>query len=129
VSRVSRTSRPRLLAGLSALLTVVALTSACGPEPKKAGGGGGKSASASGSTTVHVKNFSFDPQNLTVSKGTKVTWTFEDSTDHNVAASDKSFKSKDLKSGGTYSFTFNTAGKYAYICTIHQYMSGSVTVQ
>ena len=128
MSRVSRTHPSRLLVGVSTLLAVVALTSACGPEPKKAGGGG-KSASASGSTTVHVKNFSFDPQNLTVTKGTKVTWTFDDSTDHNVAAGDKTFKSKDLKSGGNYSFTFNTAGKYDYICTIHQYMTGSVTVQ
>jgi plastocyanin len=127
VSRVSRTSRPRLLAGLSAVLTVVALTSACGPEPKK-GGGGGKAASASGSTTVQVKEFSFNPQNLTVSKGTKVTWKFEDDTDHTVTADRKTFKSADLKNGKTYSFTFNTAGKYSYFCSIHQYMTGSVTV-
>jgi plastocyanin len=128
VSRASATSRPRLLAGLSALLVVAALTSACGPEPKKAGGGG-KSASASGSTTVHVKNFSFDPQNLTVTKGTKVTWVFEDSTDHNVKALDKTFGSKDLKSGGTYAFTLTKPGKYSYICTIHQYMTATVTVK
>lgn len=126
--RVSQISRPHLLVGLSAILTVVALTSACGPEPKK-GGGGGKSASASGSATVNVKNFSFAPQNLTVTKGTKVTWKFEDSADHNVLASDKSFKSTDLKSGATYAFTFNTPGKYSYICGIHQYMTGSVTVK
>ena len=128
MSRVSRISRSRLLAGLGALLAVVALTSACGPEPKKAGGGD-RAVSASGSATVVVKQFSFNPPNLTVTKGTKVTWKFEDDTDHNVTAGDKIFKSKDLKNGGTYSFTFNTAGKYAYICSIHQYMSGSVTVQ
>jgi plastocyanin len=128
VSRVSRTSLSRLLAGLGALLAVVALTSACGPEPKKAGGGG-KAVSASGSVTVVVKQFSFNPPNLTVTKGTKVTWKFEDDTNHNVLAGDKSFKSKDLKTGGSYSFTFNTPGKYAYICGIHQYMNGSVTVK
>jgi plastocyanin len=127
VSRESRTDRPRLLVGLGALLSVVALTSACGPEPKKAGGGG-KAASASGSTTVLVKDFTFDAQNLTVTKGTKVTWKFEDDTAHTVTADKKAFKSPDLKNGKTYSYTFNTAGKYSYFCSIHQYMTGSVTV-
>lgn len=128
VSRVSRISRPRLLAGLSALLVVLVLTSACGPEPKKAGGGG-KAASAAGSTTVRVKDFSFGPQNLTVTKGTKVTWRFEDDTDHTVTADKNAFKSGNLKNGKTYSFTFNTPGKFSYICSIHQYMTGSVTVK
>lgn len=84
--------------------------------------------SASGSTTVSVKQFSFNPQNLTVTKGTKVTWKFEDDTDHTVTADKKTFKSRDLKNGKTYSYTFNTAGKYSYFCSIHQYMTGSVTV-
>ena len=127
--RETRVSRPRqLVAGLAAL-TVLTLISACGPTPKKSSGGGGKSASASGSTIVHVKNFAFDPQKLSVTKGTKVTWKFEDSAAHNVLAGDKSFTSKDLKSGGTYSFTFTKPGTYQYICGIHQYMTGSVTVK
>lgn len=129
MSRVIRDGHPgRLWVGLTTLLAVVILTCACGPTPKKPGGGG-KTSSASGSTTVNVKNFSFDPHNLTVTKGTKITWKFEDSTDHTVTANDKSFTSKKLKSGGMYSFTFNTPGKYAYICSIHQYMTGSVTVK
>ena len=112
----------------SVLMAALVLTSACGPTPNKSGGGG-KAASATGSTTVHVKNFSFDPQKLSVTKGTKVTWKFEDSSDHTVTASDKSFKSGNLKSGGTYSFTFTKPGVYQYICSIHQYMTGSVTVK
>jgi plastocyanin len=118
----------RLLLGLPALLAVLALTSACGPTPKKPGGGG-KSSSASGSTTVSVKNFAFEPQRLTVSKGTKVTWKFEDTTAHTATANDKSFDSKGLKSGATYSFTFTKPGSYQYLCTFHQYMTGTVTVK
>lgn len=96
--------------------------------------GGGTKTSSSPATsatgnTVDVKNFSFNPSSLSVSKGTKVTWKFDDSAAHNVTASDSSFKSTDLSSGGSYSFTFNTAGTYSYICTIHQYMKGTITVK
>jgi plastocyanin len=34
-----------------------------------------------------------------------------------------------VASANCYSFTFNMAGKYEYICTIHQYITGSVTVK
>lgn len=118
----------RLLGSLTALLAALVVTSACGSTPSKSGGGG-KSSSASGSVTVQVKDFTFNPKTLTVTKGTKVTWKFEDSADHNVLAGDMSFKSPDLKSGGTYSFTFNKPGTYQYICGIHQYMTATVTVK
>lgn len=118
----------RFVVRLSVLLAVLVLAAACGPTPKKAGGKG-RSAAGSGAATVHVKDFAFDPKTLTVTPGTKVTWTFEDSAAHIVTAADKSFASKDLKSGGSYSFTFKKAGDYKYICTIHQYMTASVTVK
>ncbi|PZS17029.1 MAG: hypothetical protein DLM57_09260 [Pseudonocardiales bacterium] len=127
VSRMSQARLPHARAA-GALLAVLVLTSACGPTPGKSGGAG-KSASGSGSVTVNVKNFAFDPAKLTVTKGTKVTWKFEDSATHSVVAGDNSFKSKDLKIGGTYSFTFNTPGTYQYICGIHNYMTATVTVK
>ena len=75
-----------------------------------------------------MKNFSFSPGNLTVQPGTKVTWKFEDDTAHNVTSDDKTFSSKTMQTG-SYSYTFNAAGKYSYFCSIHQYMKGTVTVQ
>ena len=75
-----------------------------------------------------VKNFSFVPGDLTVKTGTKVTWKFEDDTAHNVTADDSKFKSKDIQSG-SYSYTFGSAGKYSYYCSIHQYMKGTITVR
>ena len=129
MTRIARTiHHARLLAGVAVLVAVVALSAACSSSTKTSGGGG-TSASTGGSNAVAVKNFSFEPQKLSVPVGTKVTWTFDDSAKHNVTASDQSFKSTDLSSGATYSFTFNKAGTYNYICTIHQYMTGSVTVK
>jgi plastocyanin len=114
-------------------LAVVSLLAGCGGSKPGSGGQstgsvGATTASGKGATVV-VKSFSFTPQKITVSTGSKVTWEFKDSVDHNVTANDKSFHSKDEGNGGSYSFTFNTAGTYDYVCTIHQYMTGSVTVQ
>jgi plastocyanin len=89
----------------------------------------GSSSEASGTATIDVKNFAFSPMNLTVTKGTKVTWKFEDSAQHTVKANDGSFSSPALSGGKTYSFTFDKAGTYPYICSIHQYMTATITVK
>jgi len=48
---------------------------------------------------------------------------------HNVIADDGSFKSPDLSSGKTFSFTFEKTGTYTYSCHIHPTMKGTVVVQ
>ncbi|HEV7192999.1 MAG TPA: cupredoxin family copper-binding protein [Jatrophihabitantaceae bacterium] len=121
-----RTARVTILAG-SAVLCLA--TAACSSSTKSTGGGGSAPPATTGASTVHVKNFSFNPSTITVKTGAKVTWIFDDTANHNVTAGDKSFKSSDLSSGGTYSFTFNKAGTYSYICSIHQYMTAKVVVQ
>ena len=75
------------------------------------GCGGGASEEA-----VAVKVFNFQPDPLTIEAGTNVTWTNEDSTRHNVAG--RGFKG-DLPEGGSYSHTFEEAGTYEYLCTLH----------
>jgi len=100
-------------------------------------GGGDEGAAtgpeASGATTdkIQVEDFAFKPESTTVKAGTTVTWTFGDAVDHNVegvGAGAELKKSPDLKSGGTYPFTFTKAGTYDYRCTIHNSMTGKVVV-
>jgi plastocyanin len=62
----------------------------------------------------------FTPMTLTVSVGTTVTWKFDDSTPHTVAAYDKSFISAQMSKGETYTHTFATAGTVKYRCSIHR---------
>jgi plastocyanin len=112
-----------------AVVAAVGLLAGCGGSKPGSGTNTQSSSAKSGAApTVVVKNFSFTPGNLTVQKGTKVTWNFQDNTQHNVTADDNKFKSKDIQTG-SYSYTFNTAGKYSYYCSIHQYMKGTITVQ
>jgi plastocyanin len=117
-------------------LAVVAAISACSSSKnsqpattQSASSAQSGTSAAAGGTAVSVANFSFSPGTLTVPAGSTVTWTFKDSTDHNVTADDKSFASKNSSSGATYSFHFTKAGTYSYMCTIHPFMTAKVVVQ
>jgi plastocyanin len=65
---------------------------------------------------------------LTVPVGTTVTWTNHDEEPHTVVANDGSFHSPSLGTNATFSYTFSTAGTFAYICSIHPFMHGTVVV-
>jgi len=94
------------------------------------------SAASSGSTAVAgaaqivIDNFTFSPATLTVTPGEKVTVVNKDSTTHTLTATgNKAFDTGDIASGATTTFTApSTAGSYPYICTIHQFMHGTLTV-
>ena len=79
---------------------------------------------------VTIKNFAFAPAALTVKVGTTVTWTNQDSDAHTVTSQGSSspLSSAALNTGQTYSYTFTKPGTYAYFCTIHPFMTATVTV-
>ncbi len=92
------------------------------PATPPTGGGGSTSSS------VQVVDNSFSPDSTTLSLGTTVTWTWGAVyTAHNVTFSDG--PSSGNMTAGTYSRTFNTAGKYVYTCTNHAGMRGVVVIQ
>lgn len=76
---------------------------------------------------VAIKNFAFSPATLTVKAGTTVTWTNQDSATHDVKGD--AFASEPLSQGETFSFTFDKAGNYDYICSFHPSMTGKVIVE
>jgi plastocyanin len=78
---------------------------------------------------VQIDQYAFLPQRITVKPGTPVTWTNDDDDSHTVASSSKLFKSKALDTGDKFSFTFTTPGTYAYVCSVHPYMTGAVVVE
>lgn len=80
---------------------------------------------------VTISDFAFDPKQITVKVGTTVTWTNQDSVQHNVKMENGSTdgpSSELLAKGESYSYTFKKAGVYNYLCTPHPYMKGTVTV-
>lgn len=80
---------------------------------------------------ITAKNFAFNPKEITVNRGDTVTWTNEDAGQHQIASKPDGalFKSDLLNQGQSYSFTFNTAGEFDYLCLIHPSMTGKVIVK
>ncbi|MDQ3938643.1 MAG: plastocyanin/azurin family copper-binding protein, partial [Chloroflexota bacterium] len=82
---------------------------------------------AGGAADVSIADFAFDPASLSVSVGTQITWTNEDSAAHTVTFSDGP-DSGNLEQGETFQHAFDTAGTYDYVCTIHPTMQATVEV-
>lgn len=77
--------------------------------------------------TVVIQNYAFNPSTITISKGTTITWTNEDSSPH--ALKSDIFESETLNNGDSFTYTFNDAGTFEYICSIHPSMKGTIVVQ
>ncbi|WEO99823.1 plastocyanin/azurin family copper-binding protein [Streptomyces sp. FXJ1.172] len=79
---------------------------------------------------VTIKNFAFSPTALEVKVGTTVTWTNQDTDAHTVtsAASGGPLHSPALATHVTYGYRFTKPGTYAYLCTIHPFMTAKVEV-
>jgi plastocyanin len=75
-----------------------------------------------------IQGYGF-PYQLTVAAGTTVVWTNYDSVLHDVTANDDSWTSGLLAQGESFARTFNTAGKYAYVCRVHPYMTAVLIVE
>ncbi len=78
---------------------------------------------------VQIDQYAFLPQRITVKPGTTVTWTNDDDDSHTVTSSAKLFKSRPLDTGDKFSFTFTTPGAYAYFCSLHPHMTGTIVVE
>jgi amicyanin len=78
-------------------------------------------------TQVSIKDYKFQPDQVTIKKGDTVTWTNTDPVSHDVKFKDS--ESPELKKGETYSRKFNEASTFDYLCDIHPYMKGKVIVQ
>lgn len=75
---------------------------------------------------VHMTNYAFKPQTLSVQTGQTVVFQNDDDVTHNVTAD--AFKSGDIAGGKSWKYTFDKAGDYSYVCTYHPGMSGTITV-
>jgi plastocyanin len=85
-------------------------------------------ASPAPSVELDITKFAFAPKDITVAPGTKIVWTNHDEAPHTVASNDKSFASKGLDTNDKFEHTFASEGDFAYICTVHPFMTGVVHV-
>jgi len=140
-------TRPRWrIAALGAASTVA--LAACGasaaggpststPRPPTSAAPSASATAAPGATTapvpaatgvVGILDFKFTPAALTVKVGTTVVWTNNDAIAHTVNFMTGGINSNVLNHSEQFTHTFTTPGTYDYICSIHPFMHGSVTV-
>jgi plastocyanin len=119
----------RFWALTASLILVCTLTACGGGSASSSDGGTPGDVSTSSGTGVTIKDFAFSPAMLTVAVGETVTWTNEDTAAHTVTADDGTFDSGRLATGETFTETFDTAGTYAYHCTMHPGMVAEIVVQ
>ncbi len=99
-------------------------TIAVGNAPRKVAAQHAEPAGAK----VSISNFVFDPAQLTVHAGQRVRWTNDDGAPHGVAFKDGSPGMELMLPGRDFSRVFSKAGMYDYVCSVHPYMTGRVTV-
>jgi plastocyanin len=120
----------------AALLTVLSVA-ACFSEHIAAGSAAvdaraicANPASA-GPGVVVIRNFAFTPASLHVAAGTPVTWVNCESTGdaHTATSNTGMWKSGLLPEFQSYTFTFPSAGTFAYFCEVHPFMQAAIVVQ
>jgi plastocyanin len=85
---------------------------------------------------ISIRDFSFQPETLTVPVGTTVTWMNYEmplagekyTTDHTVTSDNGTFDSGTIASGGQFSHLFNRSGEYPYHDKFFPFMHGMVVV-
>ena len=110
------------------LIAVAACSASGGSVAPSAATSPAPAAPAGGASAVTIKDFEFTPGTTSVPTGSKVTWTNSGATAHTVTLDDGSADSGNIAPGATFDQTFATAGTFAYHCTIHSQMKGTVTV-
>lgn len=88
-------------------------------------------AHAAGQYQVRMSGYGFTPRTLTVTAGSTITWTNQDTAPHDVRSTSgpQSFHSPMLDKGGSWSHTFTSPGTYSYLCTVHAGMTGQLVVK
>ena len=78
--------------------------------------------------TVVMKATSYAPPALTVKLGDAVVWRNEDPFPHTATAAGV-FDAKSIAAGASWKYRPEAAGEYAYICTFHPNMKGTLSVK
>ncbi len=124
-----RTRRPMATSRLMLALLVSALAVSLAACSSSTRGASGSSPSVKSGSTITIDNFAFSPDILKVEPGATVTVENKDSLTHTLTSVSGLFNSGNVPGGSTAHFTAPTKpGMYAYRCSIHQFMTGTLVV-
>ncbi len=77
---------------------------------------------------IGIVDFGYEPESYELSAGQAVMWMNAGNVPHTVTFEDAGIDSGRLSAGETFQHTFDEAGAFEYVCTIHPQMRGTLTV-
>ena len=87
---------------------------------------------------IIINRFNYQPEEITIAKGTTVYWINVDLEGHNITSDAGQNIEKNLMvqidlseyfdTLGIISYKFNEKGEFHYYCTLHPYMKGTISV-
>jgi plastocyanin len=77
--------------------------------------------------TLEIKSWGFNPDRITLMKGSTATWENKDGATHTVTSAGN-FDSGDITAGNSWTHTFNTVGTFEYSCKYHSSMKATVVI-
>lgn len=81
------------------------------------------------SNTIQIKNYTYDPSDISVKGGSTIKITNNDSVAHTLTADNKSFDTGSIEPGQTVDLVIpSTDGTYGFYCIPHPYMKGKLIV-
>ncbi len=81
------------------------------------------------SVTIEIDGFRYRPPNLSLPVGATVTWVNRDTAPHDSEARDETWGTDLLQKDEESVITFDEPGTWEYYCTIHPYMTATLTVR
>jgi plastocyanin len=131
--KILNVSKNRLFTAVTILSVVLMVSISCNKStayntPTTGTTGSTGSTGGPGPNEVFIQGMAFNPSSISVTAGTTIKWTNKDGVAHTVTSNTNLFNSGSIATGGTFTFTFSTAGTYSYFCSIHPSMVASVTV-
>lgn len=99
-------------------------------NPNNQQSSGNSNQSGNQISDITISNFSFDPQTITITAGTTVVWTNNDSIEHSIVSDNNQFPSSPrLSKGQAFSTLLTTKGTYNYHCGVHANTKGIIIVK
>lgn len=78
--------------------------------------------------SIRAVDFAFQPTSLAVVAGSRVSFVNAGKAPHTMTARDGSFDSGIVNAGGTWVHAFSAPGTYAFLCSLHPQMVGTLRV-
>jgi plastocyanin len=114
--RAERPRRAALCLGAVAAIAAAAL------------GAGSAGAAAAPTHQIVIQALKYVPETLKVRRGDVVVWVNKDPFPHTATAAG-AFDSTSIPAEGSWRFTARRAGTFAYVCTLHPNMKGTLVVE